>query len=80
MRGTEFGNCGAHLVKNILGGVSAEPLDRPLLQRKQGHEMLPDLPKSLRVFAAANGIVVFQDAFRKARATEINIAHHRQLR
>jgi len=69
-------NSGAHLIQNFLSIGRSEPLDCPLLEREQSHQMLPYLSKDLGVILATNAFVIFKYSLSKAGPAHFDIADY----
>lgn len=67
-------NCGPDLVEYFFRIIGPEPFDRPRLNGKQGHQVLPNLPKGFGILSATNTFVVLQNSFGETRLAEFDIA------
>ena len=71
---------GPHLVQDFLGILWPKPFDGFLLKSEHGHQMLPHLPKDLRVVSAADAPIILQNSLRQTGSTQFDITNDSEPR
>ena len=66
---------GPNLIQDIFHFIRPKLFNSSFLNREQSHQVLPHLPKHLRVVSATDTSVVLQNALCQAGSTQFNIAN-----